>query len=499
MKKGIYYLLVLILLFNIKATSCPVSISGIVLDAATKEPLLYANIEVQGKSRGTVSNSEGRFLLDTADLLSDDTIVFSYIGYETIKIRLENLMKSGEVLMVQASGLLKEIQVVAQKLTIEEILKKVKENFNKNHQASIDKKHLFFHSYERTPFHHNNQIVLKKSNFVGMDKTTFNELFKKMPSEVVEYEDIIVNLYGNGTTYKLIPEKAISLEDGTQKTLLKEFEDRLDIFFSDIEKSRENEEIYYKIRTGILSKKIKNNSSNESTWTTNKNDTLNYIVNTDLVKSEILYLLKEYTLVESKNWEFINSIKKYNYTLLEITILDDEPVYKIQFVPHNQGLFEGTMYISTSSFAVLKLDFAFAKGKKSENFKLLGVGHSIDFKEAHIIFQKGKTSYYPKFISVNQNEFASIDRSFSITKKEKRFFIDKELNEMKLDLKISFNSESKWELLVMDVEDIDESGFNLIIQPATMKFKKEYAYNPETWKNRTILVPSSELKKYQNK
>jgi hypothetical protein len=480
---------------NTKA--CFVQVSGIVLDAATNEPLLFANIEVQGKSRGTVSNSEGRFLLDTSDLLSDDTIVFSYIGYETIKISLEDLMKSEEILMTQASGLLKEIQVVAQKLTVEEILKKVKENFNKNHRASLDKKHLFFHSYERTPFQ-SNQIVLKKSNFVGLDKATFNELFKKMPSEVVEYEDIIVDLYGNGTSYKLIPGKAISLEDGSQQSLLKEFEEKLEAFFSDLDKSRKDEEIYYKIRTGILSKKIKNNNSNEATWTTNKNDTLNYIVDTDFVKSEILYLLKEYTFVESKNWEFINNIGRYNYKMGDISIIDEDPVYKIHFTPRKQGFFEGTMYISTSSFAVLKLDFAFAKGKKSENFKLLGVGHSIDFKEAHIIFQKGKNSYFPKFISVNQNEFASIDRSFSITKKQKRFLIDKELNEMKIDVELSFNSESKWELLVMDIEDIDEEAYNRIIQPTTMKFKKEYAYNSETWKNRTILVPSKELKKYQN-
>ncbi|MCR6642910.1 MAG: hypothetical protein NVV82_28955 [Sporocytophaga sp.] len=273
---------------------------------------------------------------------------------------------------------------------------------------------------------------------------------------------------------------------------------KLDAFFSDIEKSRENDEIYYKVRTGILSKKLKNNSSNEASWTTNKNDTLNYTVDTDLAKAEILYLLKEYTSVQSKNWEFINSTGRYNYTMEDISIVDGDPVYKIHFAPRKQGLFEGTMYISTSSFAVLKLDFAFAKGKKSENFKLLGVGHSIDYKEAHIIFQKGKTAYFPKFISVNQNEFASIDRSFSITKKEKRFFIDKELNEMKFDIELSFNSESKWELLVMDIEDIDEAAYNGVVQPTTMKYKKEYAYNSETWKNRTILVPSKELKKYQN-
>ena len=32
-----------------------------------------------------------------------------------------------------------------------------------------------------------------------------------------------------------------------------------------------------------------------------------------------------------------------------------------------------------------------------------------------------------------------------------------------------------------------------------MKFKKEFAYPPEMWENRTVIVPDKELKIYQRK
>jgi hypothetical protein len=497
----IIYLLMLMIGFcaEVGATSL---ISGIVLDEMTGEPLPYATIEVQGKAQGTVSNEEGRFILDTTELSPQDTLVISYIGYETAKVSLENLLKFGEIYLKEAAGLLKEVQIVAQQLSVKEILKKVNENFKKNHQAAYyDKKRLFFHSSSRTPLNKENQFVLKKSNFVGLDKEVFNELFKKVPDEIKDYEDIVGTLYGNGSVYKFIPEKAVSLGDGNQKSLLKEIEEKLSAFFNDIEKSKGNEKIYYKVKTGILSKKIdmEDEGGDEASREVDQRDSLHFTLPTSLVKNELLFLLKEYTSVESKNWEFINSPGRYHYVLEEITLHDDEPVYKIQFSPRRQGLFQGTMYISTSSFAVLKLDFAFAQDKRSEHFQLLGVGHSVNYKRAHIIFQKGKTAYYPKFISAQQNEFNSLDRSFSVLKKEKRFLVDKELNEIKMDVDMSFTTEFYWELLVLEAEEIDASVYHKIVQPATTKYKREYAYTPEMWKNRTMLVPLSEINKYQAK
>jgi hypothetical protein len=474
-------------------------ISGVILDAESKEPLAFVNIVVEGQSKGTVSNSEGQFVLDLEGVSANSLVSFSYVGYETLKIKSSELRNSPKVYLKKAHINLAEVQVLSRSLTVKEIIKRVHNNYDKNYPSSARKQRLFFHKYEKAPFKEQNQLVLKKANFVGIDKKTFDDLYKKLPKEFIEYQDALVDLYSDKKESKLIPVKGITLEEGSQQAIFNEFESKLGSFFDDIDKTNANPDVYYKFRTGILSVKMDKSDADESVWKANKNDKLNYTVKTDYVKDEILSLLKDYSNIESKNWEFINKSNKYDYVLDDATILNDEMVYKISFKPKKQGLFEGVMYISTDSFAVLQLDFAFAKGKQSEKFQLLGIGHAINFREGRVIFEKGKSGYYLKYIYARQNEAVSIDRTFSVVKKQKRFFSDKTLNEIKIDAELSFNTQSYREILVLDRDEIDPKQFARAKQPSVMKFKKEFAYTPEIWDNNTVIAPAIELKKYKRK
>jgi hypothetical protein len=157
------------------------------------------------------------------------------------------------------------------------------------------------------------------------------------------------------------------------------------------------------------------------------------------------------------------------------------------------------MYISTQTYAVLQLDYEFDDDKQSETFQILGFGHAVNYKKGRVIFEEGKSGYYIKYINAHQNEFASVDRKLSIMKKQKRFLTDKELNEIKMELNLSFDIDSYWEMLVLEQEEISPQQFKNEEQPLFMKFKKEYAYTPEMWSNRTVIVPSSELKKFKSK
>jgi len=63
--------------------------SGVVLDATSKQPLPGVNIIVQGANNGTTSDFDGKFKL--SGLKNGDNIVFSFIGYEN-----QNLDYSGQ-------------------------------------------------------------------------------------------------------------------------------------------------------------------------------------------------------------------------------------------------------------------------------------------------------------------------------------------------------------------------------------------------------------------
>jgi hypothetical protein len=56
------------------------SITGTIIDSETKEPLVGANILVEGTRNGTSSNLDGYFNLDLTKGIH--TIRFSFIGYD---------------------------------------------------------------------------------------------------------------------------------------------------------------------------------------------------------------------------------------------------------------------------------------------------------------------------------------------------------------------------------------------------------------------------------
>lgn len=83
--KQFYYILLVILtamLVEVNAQPFNNSISGILLDKQTKEPLPNSNIYISNTTWGTTSNSDGEFKISSIFPGSHE-IVFSMIGYET--------------------------------------------------------------------------------------------------------------------------------------------------------------------------------------------------------------------------------------------------------------------------------------------------------------------------------------------------------------------------------------------------------------------------------
>ncbi|KPM30691.1 Putative outer membrane protein [Croceitalea dokdonensis DOKDO 023] len=69
-------------------------IQGILLDANTKEAVVFATIRVQGLALGVISNNDGSFQLPTEFQQKGDTLIISSMGYETLKIDFASLKKN---------------------------------------------------------------------------------------------------------------------------------------------------------------------------------------------------------------------------------------------------------------------------------------------------------------------------------------------------------------------------------------------------------------------
>lgn len=84
---------------------------GLVLDNNTRNPLGYADITVNASNISIVTNREGKFSLKVPIKLLNETVSFSFLGYETIKIPLSNLKDEGNI--IELNMALTELEAIS--------------------------------------------------------------------------------------------------------------------------------------------------------------------------------------------------------------------------------------------------------------------------------------------------------------------------------------------------------------------------------------------------
>lgn len=94
-------------------------IDGQVIDAETKEPLMFANVIIKDKKIGTVTDENGNFRLVIPDsLLSDKiTLVIKYVGYKETEflINVKDLPLLKKILIIKAEQVLMGEVVIIKK------------------------------------------------------------------------------------------------------------------------------------------------------------------------------------------------------------------------------------------------------------------------------------------------------------------------------------------------------------------------------------------------
>jgi len=491
--------IVLLIVCNLSVWAQKKILTGRVLDLETGIALPFASISFNDYSNGSVSNSEGVYVMDIAADRLGDSLYFSYMGYETLGVSVKSLLMEGGVWLRSAQINLAEIPVYSQTLNALAIIKLVEKNFPKNHPQVNQVQHLFYHSYNNTPFSEANRMNVLKTSFTDIDQGLVDEVLEVIPEDIKSYRDVIVDFYSHGAERKIMPIEGISLQESTALSVQKQIEEKLLSLTEDIELSFEDDELYYKMGTGIISSKLEldePDSEDIDTVMTNTDDTTHYLIRAEYLRKDIENFLVNTADINSDNLEFINKPKKYNYQK-ELTLFNDEWVYKISFDPKEQGIFQGVLYIAATNYAILQFDYEFATGKSTENINLLGIGHKVNYKKAQVIYEKLDTAYFVKYVNAEKREFFSVDRDFFMVKKEKRFLFDKALNKIKFALYMQFETKNGWELLVIHRQNLTKEAFELVKEPEKMTIKKEFVYSMDMWDHGSVIVPNTELKNFR--
>ncbi|WP_319483009.1 STN and carboxypeptidase regulatory-like domain-containing protein [uncultured Draconibacterium sp.] len=109
-------------------------LSGKLIESRKGRSIPFASISILDKPIGTISNTDGEFLLKVHPLYIRDTIVISCMGYEQKLLPGNQLLDEDLFILEPASIKIREIKVTA--ITPEKLLKNMRANYEKNYTPS---------------------------------------------------------------------------------------------------------------------------------------------------------------------------------------------------------------------------------------------------------------------------------------------------------------------------------------------------------------------------
>ncbi|MCF6170952.1 MAG: carboxypeptidase-like regulatory domain-containing protein [Bacteroidales bacterium] len=470
-------------------TNAAGELKGVVLDIDEHIPLQYATVLVLHRNKGVITNEKGRFALSISDLNKTDTVRFQYIGYKTRNITIGELDSSSVVYLKEDIINLSETLIFGNAPGAESIVKKVLMNKDSNYRRTTSRKQAFIR--ERNTYDIGNKLKLKKSSFSQLDEDLIKLAETATPEHSTSYTDFLGNLYftnndGDSLSLKIEAIRAVSLKEKDMAEL-----EQLESVFEDLFNDTGEKE-YWKVKSGIFGQKIDMEDNEEKSGA----DTLN--------NKRLYYFRKgveqqlNYTLLEDKDqWEFLHKTGKYNFTLVGGTSVNGEDVYIIDFTPKRNGKYIGRVYISTTTYALIRADYEYAPEKTGRDIHLFGVGYTENYFSGSIYFEKNQDNYGLKYFSQKTGTFISFDRNVALLKKRESFLFDKKLNEIKVGVEFRVNSEESVEFLILDDTGISDNQFADVEQKESMEIIYVDQFDDKLWKGFSIIEPTEQMREYK--
>jgi hypothetical protein len=318
-------------------------------------------------------------------------------------------------------------------------------------------------------------------------------LEEKIPRHSTSYTDFLGDLYftknqDDSIKLKIDPIRTVSLKE-KDIAELKQFETVFENIFANTE-----EKEYWKIKSGIFGQKLDKVDSNpepeKDTLIENKRNLFYF-------DREIESQLNYSSLNNKDHWEFLHNTGRYIYTLAGGTSVNGEDVYIIDFTPQANGLYVGRMYISTNTFALIRADYEYAPGKIGHDIHLLGIGYTETQFSGSIYFEKKDNNYMLKYFSKRAGAKVSINRDLALLEKRKRALFDKKVNEFKMGIDISVESEESIEYLVLDDREISDKQFKDFKQQENMEVIYVDQFDDKLWSGFSIIEPTKQMKEYK--
>ena len=477
--RHIYFLLLVLISFNVKAQSKKVKI----IDSISFEPVPFATIFFSNNN-GIISNENGFFELVSEQFSKKDSLFISSMGFESKQFSLD-IFNDSIIRLSPKTISLKNVIVTNNQLSSVEIIDSVKLYIERNYNFGITENKLFFRqefNQDLEKFKLNKfKSTIKDLSAEAMYSMTDN-LPKKSKNELESLSYYYVNSDIDVPKIKLI--KSRRTNDDNESDLSKSLGDELEKSLRENLKSNS----YFKIRSGWLP--FSGDLTFNGLWEIDSTDQeqLKKLKEKEIKRKENFAVAQKERIqnVYSKSFfnpnselNFILKSKNYTFSNPELNYLGKELVYVIECYPKKGDKFKGTIYVNSDDYAVVRIEYE--NIKPLTKFKLLGVSLFSNLEKGRMVFSKFENEKYSlSYYQSSRGNKISIKRPFKIIEKNK--FVEGRKKQNQISAKLDFISSSVYntELQVFKVRAIDKKNYEEIneenqVLPIYLKeFKKDF-------------------------
>ncbi|MBX2828533.1 MAG: carboxypeptidase-like regulatory domain-containing protein [Flavobacteriaceae bacterium] len=489
-----YFPLFLLLLSGI--ASFGQSFSAKVIDAKTGTPISFATVQT-GEHQGLITNEEGVFTVQLQDLKHpQDSLYVSSMGYERLGMTATQAADTTLTLTPKAFEL-KKVFLSNTNLEVRDIIDSIKAHMYDNYKMDLSKKKIFFRQSDHNQMH-TVDFGFQKSTIAELNKELIDSIAMLVPRQSHYYKEVAGAFYGNYQNHKLYIDKAAELYDKSKDVSFDGLSDKLERIF----KENVKPDSYLKIKSGIFGTKVELDSVVEAEEDAaamkaevEKQDQERGHVQPGIV-DRISELYEQLFFHEGSKLDLFDKSNRYRFTKRDYTFIDNEPVYIIDFEPKGKKDFKGTLYVNTSDFAVVRLEFDNVRPLK--RFGLLGIKFRQNVFRGKMLFAKELDGTYgPRYLELEDGSFFGVDRPLKVIEKNKHVKGRRKQNELSLELKVETSNVIKYELVVFDSEYISQSTYDAAPENPEIEATYLSQYDPSFWQGHTIIEPNAAIQEFK--
>lgn len=462
---------------------------------ANNNPIAFATVQTDENS-GVISNEEGFFTINTNND-SIQNILISSLGFASKSISIEDIKTNNYLIILEEHiNILDQVYLSNSVPDANKIIDNTNKNLSINYSNEKNKYNLFFRNSNYIDF---SSLDFKVDKVSGQRKKHLEDANKALQgltnsiktSEMVYYRDYVADLYvQQKDSTKMDVYKATSLLDKKRSFSIEDIQEkaqRLLLSYLDSTKT-------YKLKSGLF--KIEDSLSLKSEELKDEKETKQEYDIKNLKRESYNLLHKSQIYNNSLLVSILNS-DLYNYEFIDTSSFDGKLVYIIGYSPRrSKAKYSGKLYITDENFAVIKLDYKYAKGKRGQKFNLkllLGVKYIENINNGVILFERNQDSIYqPKYLKETVGRYFYVNRPLKL--------IENSLSKYKvgLNFKLEGITTSKNEMYFINNTKITDEEFNKITEKEKVEYQELKTYDPSIWAKYNALEPLEEMKNFKS-